>query len=116
MTAILSWAEMPVSGKLDPAKQKRGAEIIRDSGRTQAQLINDLLDISRVISGKFALELVELERGPAVLVAIESVRSLADKKSTHIETSFAPWIRKLNVDPTRLRQVIWNLLTNAIKF
>jgi two-component system CheB/CheR fusion protein len=116
LTSILSWAQMIRSGKLDPEKMRRGAEIIEESGKTQAQLINDLLDVSRIVAGKLSLETREVNPASVVQSAIEAVRSIADAKSIQIETSFAPNIGTILADPVRLQQVFWNLLTNAAKF
>jgi two-component system CheB/CheR fusion protein len=116
LTAILSWGEMIHSGKLDAVKTKRGAEIIVECGKTQAQLINDLLDVSRIVAGKLSLDTREIDPTSAVLGAIEAVRSTAEAKSIDIETYFAPQIGTVMADPVRLRQVFWNLLSNAVKF
>jgi two-component system CheB/CheR fusion protein len=105
LTAILSWGEMIHSGKLDAVKTKRGAEIIVECGKTQAQLINDLLDVSRIVAGKLSLDTREIDPTSAVLGAIEAVRSTAEAKSIDIETYFAPQIGTVMADPVRLRQV-----------
>ena len=116
LTAILSWAEMLKRGKLDPEKQMRGIDTILECGKAQAQLINDLLDVSRVVAGKVSFELTELNPAQSILAAIESVRSSAEKKAITIETHFSPHVGRVLADSTRLQQIIWNLLSNAIKF
>ena len=116
LTAILSWAEMLESGKLDAEKVKHAGATIRDCGKTQAALINDLLDVSRIIAGKLALEMREVRPEVIISKAIESVLSTADKKSIQIETFFDPLVGTVMADPLRLQQVFLNLLTNAIKF
>ncbi|MEO5969962.1 MAG: CheR family methyltransferase, partial [Bdellovibrionia bacterium] len=116
LTAILSWAEMLESGNLDPGKIKRAGEIIKDCGKTQAALIDDLLDVSRIIVGKLSLEMREVHPEVIICKAIDSVRSTADKKSIQIETSFARQAGTVMADPLRLKQVFLNLLTNAVKF
>jgi two-component system CheB/CheR fusion protein len=116
LTAILSWAQMLRMGKLDAEKAKKGIAVIEESGKTQAQLINDLLDVSRIIAGKLALEMREVNPGSIVRAAIESVRSVADLKSIRIETAFDETLGSVMADPVRLQQVFWNLLTNAVKF
>ena len=116
LTAILSWAEMLESGKLDAEKIKHAGATIRDCGKTQAALINDLLDVSRIIVGKLALEMREVRPEIIISKAIESVLSTADKKSIQIETFFNPQAGTVMADPLRLQQVFLNLLTNAIKF
>jgi two-component system, chemotaxis family, CheB/CheR fusion protein len=116
LTAILSWAQMLRSGKLTPEKAIRAAEVIEENGKTQAQLINDLLDVSRIVAGKLSLEKCELEPSSVLLAAIEAIRPLAEAKSIQIETFFAPQVGTVMADPVRLKQVFWNLLTNAVKF
>jgi two-component system CheB/CheR fusion protein len=116
LTAILSWAQMLRTGKLDAEKLKRGLEIIETSGLAQAQLINDLLDVSRIISGKLPLDTREVDLASVVQAAVEAVRPTAELKSIQIETYFAPQMGTVMADPVRLQQVFWNLLTNAVKF
>jgi two-component system CheB/CheR fusion protein len=116
LSAMLSWAQMLASGQLDAEKMKRGAEIIEGSAKTQAQLINDLLDVSRIVSGKIALETIELDPTSVIQNAIEAVRPLAQVKSIKIETFFAPNVGTVLADSVRLQQVFWNLLSNAVKF
>ncbi|MBC7690197.1 MAG: response regulator [Methylotenera sp.] len=116
LTAILSWAEMIESGNLGAEKIRRAGAIIRDCGKTQAALIDDLLDVSRIIVGKLALELREVQPEDMICKAIESVLSMAKKKTIQIETYFDPQAGTVMADPVRLQQVFLNLLTNAIKF
>ena len=116
LTAILSWAQMLQSGELDAEKIKRAGQTIEDCGKTQSELINDLLDVSRIIMGKLQLELDEVDPVTVITKAIESVRPSADKKSITIETSYQPWAGAIMGDPVRLQQVFSNLLNNAIKF
>lgn len=116
LTAILSWAQMISSGKLDANKIKQGATVIEENSKTQAKLIDDLLDVSRIISGKLPLENQEVDPTSVVMSAIEAVRPTAESKSIQIETFFAPQMGVVLGDPVRLQQVFWNLLTNAVKF
>jgi two-component system CheB/CheR fusion protein len=116
LTAILSWAQILGSGKLDAEKSKKAAEVIEESGKIQAKLIDDLLDVSRIIVGKLSLEIHEVDPTSIVLSAIEAVSSKAKAKSIQIETFFMPQVGIVMADPVRLQQVFWNLLTNAIKF
>lgn len=116
LTAILSWAQLLKSGKLSAEKAQRAIEIIEENGKVQAQLINDLLDVSRIVSGKIALETLELQPGDIVLAAVDAVRPTALAKSIHIETKIAPQVGNILADPMRLQQIFWNLLSNAIKF
>ena len=116
LTAILSWAQMLQTGKLDAEKILRAGRMIEDCGKTQASLINDLLDVSRIIMGKLSLEMKEVNPEEIIVKAIDSVRPTADKNSIRIETAFDPRAGTVMADPLRLQQVFLNLLTNAIKF
>jgi CheY-like chemotaxis protein len=87
----------------------RGAQL-------QARLIDDVLDVSRIMSGKLRLNVENLDIRQLLHTAIEAVRSSADAKRISIGTSFGPDLGMLVADPTRLQQIIWNLLTNAVKF
>ncbi|MGZ6480077.1 MAG: CheR family methyltransferase, partial [Bdellovibrionales bacterium] len=116
LSAMLSWSQMLASGQLDSAKMRRGAQIIEASAKTQAQLINDLLDVSRIVSGKIALEPLEMEPATVIQNAIDSILPFADSKRIKIETFFAPDVGTVLADSVRLQQVVWNLLSNAVKF
>ena len=116
LTAIMAWAQMLQTGKLDAEKIKRAGATIEDCGKTQATLIDDLLDVSRIIVGKLSLEMREVNPEIIISKAIDSIRSTADKKSIQIETCFDPQAGTVMADPLRLQQVFLNLLTNAVKF
>ncbi len=116
LTAILSWSQMIQSGKLDSEKSKKAIEVIVESAKAQAQLINDLLDVSRIVAGKLSLETRELDPTSVVVAAVEAVRPLAAAKSIRLETFFDARVGSVVADPNRLKQVFWNLLTNAVKF
>ena len=116
LTTILSWTQLLRIGKLDADKAKRGIEILEQSARAQGQLIDDLLDISRIQAGKLYLNMQAVDPGKVIASAIDSIRSLAASKSVQIETELDPSIKTIFADPVRLQQIIWNLITNAIKF
>ncbi|OQW51911.1 MAG: hypothetical protein A4S09_09600 [Proteobacteria bacterium SG_bin7] len=116
LSSILTWAQLIRQQKIDADSIIRGAEVIEKSAKTQSQLIDDLLDISRIIAGKIALKMKPLDPGSVIQAAVESVSSMAEKKSIRIKVDLAKDSRLIQADPTRLQQVIWNLLTNAIKF
>jgi two-component system CheB/CheR fusion protein len=116
LTAILSWAQLLRRGKLTSEKSQRAAVMIEESGKVQAQLINDLLDVSRIVNGKVALELEELEPKYALQYSIDSTRSLAEAKAIHIENFSFTDVGTVMGDTARLQQIFSNLLTNAIKF
>jgi len=116
LTAILCWAQLLLKMEEGSKKLKHGLVSIEQNSKIQGQLIDDLLDVSRIQSGKLSLNITELAPGNVVRSAVESVRSLATSKSIIIK----PHIKLLNgyvaADPARLQQIVWNLLTNAIKF
>ncbi|MEK6624419.1 MAG: ATP-binding protein, partial [Bdellovibrionota bacterium] len=116
LTAILSWAQLLKSGKLDPSKAKTGLQVIEESAHSQNQLISDLLDISRITSGKIAIETQNVELKAIVGEAIDTVRGMALKKSLHIVEQLGSVPLFILADAGRLKQIIWNLLSNSIKF
>jgi PAS domain S-box-containing protein len=116
LNAILGWAKMLRMGQLEPGRQERALEVIERNAQTQVRLIEDLLDISRVTTGKLRLEMQTIDLGPVLLAALDSVRPAADAKGVTIETQLAPFPGLVMGDAERLQQVFWNILSNAIKF
>ncbi len=116
MTAILGWAQMLRSGNLPADQQEQGYDIILRNARVQTQLIEDLLDMSRIMSGKIRLEVRSVELPTVVDAAIETVQPGAQAKEIRLETNIDRNIAPIRGDADRLQQVIWNLLSNAIKF
>jgi signal transduction histidine kinase/CheY-like chemotaxis protein len=116
LTAILGWARMLRGAGLDAAVARRGLEVIERNAEAQHQLIRDLLDVSRIISGKLRLETRQLGLAPVVEAALDSVRQAADAKDIRLGAEFAGETGLVTGDPDRLQQVVWNLLSNAIKF
>jgi PAS domain S-box-containing protein len=116
LNAILGNAALLRYGGLDAQKVKQAAEVIERSGRAQAQLIDDLLDTARIISGKLRLDLGPVDPVFVIEQAVQTVRPAADAKTISIETNLPPDIGQITGDSTRLQQVIWNLLSNAVKF
>ncbi|MBD0387921.1 MAG: PAS domain S-box protein [Nostoc sp. C3-bin3] len=116
MTAIIGWAGMLQTGALDEAKVSLALEIIERNANLQMQLIEDLLDISRIVRGELSLSIDLVDLVEVITTAIEVVQSLADAKSIQIETILDTSIEKISGDSDRLQQVVLNLLTNAIKF
>jgi two-component system, chemotaxis family, CheB/CheR fusion protein len=114
LTAIIGWSQLLQSHKLDPTRIDRGLEVIYRSAKAQSQLIEDMLDLSRIASGKLQLNPIELDLVSVVNVAIESVELSARAKSIEIKSSLTPVTIIGDID--RLGQVLWNLLANAIKF
>ncbi|MEW6735701.1 MAG: PAS domain S-box protein [Acidobacteriota bacterium] len=115
LTSILGWIRMIRSDKLDAVAVSKALETIERNARSQAQLVQDLLDISRIISGKLRLEMQPVDLEAVIKSAVDSIRPTADTKSIKLRTiidSTSP----VYGDYERLQQVIWNLLSNAIKF
>ncbi|AGY57347.1 sensor histidine kinase [Gloeobacter kilaueensis] len=115
LNPIIGFAQLLRRGRTNEANVERALEAIERNGRLQSQLIEDMLDVSRIISGKLRVQLQPMDLLPVVLAAIESVRAAAEAKKITIETCFGE-NSLLNGDATRLQQVVWNLLTNAVKF
>ena len=116
LTSILGWAELLTTGNLDAVASKRAVEIIGRNARAQRELIDDLLDISRIITGKLRLDVRPVELAPIIEGVVDGLRAAADARSVHLQTVFDSRINATSGDPDRLQQIIWNLLTNAIKF
>ena len=116
LNAILGWCQVLRTGRKDEADIVRGLQTIERNARVQAQLIEDLLDTSRINSGKLLLEIGTVDPAAVIDAAIETVRPAADGKGIRLSRDFDLSVRALPADPGRLQQVIWNLLSNAIKF
>ncbi|HZR81182.1 MAG TPA: ATP-binding protein [Candidatus Binatia bacterium] len=113
---ILGWATLLQRGGLTSEKTSAALAAIERSARTQAQLIDDLLDVSRVITGKWRLAVRPMELAPVVQAAADVVRPAADVKGVELELQLARAPILVSGDPERLQQVVWNLLSNGIKF
>jgi signal transduction histidine kinase len=116
LNAILGWVQVLRAGKLDAAAATRALETIERNARAQAQLIADLLDVSRIITGKLRLDFKPVDLRRTIDAALESVRPAADAKGLQLEVVISPLANPVVGDADRLQQVIWNLLSNAIKF
>jgi signal transduction histidine kinase/ActR/RegA family two-component response regulator len=116
LNAILGWAQLLRMGGLDVDETERGLETIERNAKLQAQLVEDLLDVSRIISGKVRLDLRPAELPAIVEAALDSVRPGAVAKRIRIVPVFDAHVGPVLGDPERLQQVAWNLLSNAIKF
>jgi len=116
LNAIQGWSILLRQPTLSPADRQRGIDIIERNARAQTQIINDLLDMSRIVSGKIHLEVQRISLQDVISAAIEAVRPSATAKNIRIQTMLDSTIRATRGDPNRLQQVLWNLLTNAVKF
>ena len=116
LTAVLGWAHMLRTNQLDERSAAHALETIERNARSQAQLIDDLLDVSRVITGKLRLDVKPIDPGSFIESAIEAVRPAAEAKGIRIREAFDEGVAPVAGDPVRLQQVVWNLLANAIKF
>jgi signal transduction histidine kinase/ActR/RegA family two-component response regulator len=116
LNAILGWSEMLQQGRLDAARQSRAFRAIYDGARRQSQLIEDLLDVSRIMSGKLHLARATVEVHDIVRAAIEVVQPAADAKRIHVAVATDASVGAIEADGARLQQIVWNLLANAIKF
>jgi signal transduction histidine kinase/ActR/RegA family two-component response regulator len=115
LNVVLGWVGMLRHGALSQDRVPRALEIVERNARQQAELIDDLLDVSRIITGKLRLNLRTLELAPIVSTVVESLRPSAEAKGVALHVSFAA-SSTVQGDPDRLRQTMWNLLSNAVKF
>ncbi|HET6851566.1 MAG TPA: CHASE domain-containing protein [Pyrinomonadaceae bacterium] len=116
LTAILGWSRLLEGGTLDDAVTQQAVETIGRNAKAQAQIVDDILDVSRIITGNLYIDLRPLEVIPVVENAINVVRPTADAKGIKIETYFDAAPATISGDANRLQQVVWNLLSNAVKF
>jgi PAS domain S-box-containing protein len=116
LNPILGWAKLLRTGKVTPDKYEAAFETIERNAKLQTQLIEDLLDISRILQGKLVLSIYPVDLTFMITAAQETVRLAADAKRIKIQTVFEPNVGTVPGDSARLQQVVWNLLSNAIKF
>lgn len=116
INAILGWSKMMIDNRLDESGQHRAMEIVHRNAQIQTQLIEDILDVSRIISGKLKLETRLVDLASIVESAIEAVTPAAQAKEIHLQKSLDSGGTTVSGDPHRLQQIIWNILINAVKF
>ncbi|HEY0083484.1 MAG TPA: PAS domain-containing sensor histidine kinase, partial [Pyrinomonadaceae bacterium] len=116
LTSMMGWAELLKLGMLDEKGQRHAIDVIESSARSQAQLIGDLLDISRIISGKLRLDVQPVELAPVIAAAMDVMHPAAEAKSIRFVAHISRSVGMVSGDPDRLQQVVWNLLSNAVKF
>jgi PAS domain S-box-containing protein len=116
LTAILGWSRLLRARQFDEAGQERAVEVIERNAEAQAKLIDDLLDVSRIITGKLRLEVQPVALASVVETVVNALRPSAEAKRLRLEPSVDPATDPVTGDPNRLRQIVTNLLSNAIKF
>jgi PAS domain S-box-containing protein len=116
LNSVLGWARLLRMGKLDAPNVARAVEAIERGASTQAQIVDDLLDMARIVRGQLRLDVRPVELMPVVEAAIDTVRPAAAAREIEIAAVLEPRAGPVAGDPGRLQQVTWNLLTNAIKF
>ena len=116
LNAVIGWARMLRSGRLDQDSANHALEVIERNAWAQKQIIEDILDVSRVITGKLQLNLTPVDLVTIVDAALDAVRPAMEAKEIKIETFIDSSLRLVSCDPDRLQQVIWNVLSNAAKF
>jgi len=116
LNAVLGWARLLRTGRLDASSTVRAMEAIERSAMTQAQIVDDLLDVARIVRGRLKLDVREVDLAAAVEGAADTIGPAADAKGISVELHLEPGAGMVRGDPGRLQQVTWNLLANAIKF
>src|SRR5688500_1282918 len=116
LTSLLGWSSVLREARRDEKVLSQGLDAIDRNARVQAQLIDDLLDVSRIVSGKLNLDVRPLDISSVVRAAINVVRPAADAKGIRLDYLAAPGLGAISADSGRLHQIIWNLLSNAVKF
>ena len=116
LNAVLGWARMLKAGALDDATAKRALDVIERNANAQLQLIEDLLDVSRIITGKLRLDVKPVAPASVIEAAIDTLRPAAEAKGIRLQPILDPRAGPVSGDPDRLQQIVWNLLSNAVKF
>jgi PAS domain S-box-containing protein len=116
LNAVYGWANILKAGEVDEATAARGLDAIVRNANAQVQLIDDLLDVSRIVSGKMRLDVQHVDLASVVRAALDSMSPAAAAKSIRLQTVLDPRAGPIMGDPSRLQQVVWNLLSNAVKF
>ncbi|MCU0544677.1 MAG: response regulator [Oscillatoriaceae cyanobacterium Prado104] len=116
LTPILGWTRLLQGGKLNETRQREALATIERNAKLQTQLIEDLLDISRIMQGKLSLTIAPVNLNFTIAAALETVRLAAEAKQIEIQLDLAPEVPPVSGDAGRLQQVVWNLLANAVKF
>jgi PAS domain S-box-containing protein len=116
LTAIMGWADLLLHDEVEPKNRRQALETIFRNANSQCQLINDLLEVSRIITGKLRLEFVACELDEVIEAAAESIRPTAEAKGVRLQVLLEPHVGPVYGDRERLQQIVWNLLSNGVKF
>jgi len=116
LSPILAWTDMLERGTLDAAQSRRALATIRRCARAQVRLVEDLLDVSRIVAGKMRLAVRPVELGGVIRAAVDVIRPAADAKNIRLQTVIDTETAAISGDAERLQQIVWNLLSNAVKF
>jgi signal transduction histidine kinase/ActR/RegA family two-component response regulator len=116
LNSVLGWARLLASGKLDSEQAARAVAAIERAGWAQSHVIEDLLDVSRIVAGKLEISMRATVLQPVVEAAIESLRPASEAKRITVDVTLDRTLKPIAADPDRLQQVVWNLVSNAIKF
>ncbi|HEX5601578.1 MAG TPA: PAS domain S-box protein, partial [Pyrinomonadaceae bacterium] len=116
LTAIMGWADLLLNDEVEADKERQAIETIFRNANSQCQLINDLLEVSRIITGKLRLEFVACELDSVIEAAAESIRPTAEAKGVRLQVLLEPSVGPVFGDRERLQQIVWNLLSNGVKF
>ena len=116
LTAIVGWSDLLLHDEVAPHKQREAIATIVRNANSQGQLINDLLEVSRIITGKLRLEFASCELEPVIQTAVEAVRPTAEAKGVKLQLLLEPDTGPVSGDRERLQQIVWNLLSNGVKF
>ena len=116
LNAIYGWAQVLQTGATNPNDLAEGLDTIERNARAQKQIVDDLLDMSAIISGKVRMDVQRIDLAPVVEATIASMRPAADAKGIRLQAVLDPQARPVSGDPSRLQQIFWNLISNAIKF
>ncbi len=116
LNSVLGWARLLRLGKLDQGGVARAIETIERSAATQAQIVDDVLDVSRIMRGELRLDVHPVDLLPVIEAAVDAVRPAAAARQIHVALALSPQAGQVSGDHARLQQVIWNLVSNAVKF
>jgi PAS domain S-box-containing protein len=116
LNAILGWSSILLSTADSSEETRRAVETINRNARSQAQIIEDILDISRIVTGKLRLDVQLVQPGKVIEAAVDSLLHAAESKNIRLQMLIDPHAGPVSGDPDRLQQIVWNLISNAVKF